>query len=63
MRNLLNINIRYGSDVPVPMTLESKLMNNSDCVIDFAEELTDTGKEFYQEQLEFLHISRTYAKN
>ena len=42
---------------------ESKLMNNSDCVIDFAEELTETGKEFYQEQLEFLHISRAYAKN
>lgn len=41
---------------------ENKLMNNSDCVIDFAEELTETGKVFYQDQMEFLQMSRAYAK-
>lgn len=42
---------------------ESKLMNNSDYVIDFGNELTETGKEFYQEQIDFLQTSRAYAKN
>lgn len=40
-----------------------KLMNNSDYVIDFSEELTKTGKEFYHGQIDFLQISRAYAKN
>ena len=39
-----------------------KLMNNSDCVIDFSEELTETGKEFYRDQIDFLQTSRAYAK-
>lgn len=40
-----------------------KLMNNSDCVIDFSEELTKPGKEFYHGQMDFLQTSRAYAKN
>lgn len=41
---------------------EKKMMNNSDVVIDFSEELTEVGKEFYQEQIDFLQTSRAYAK-
>lgn len=37
-------------------------MNNSDCIIDFSEELTETGKEFYRDQIDFLQTSRAYAK-
>ncbi len=44
-------------------SFEMKLMNNSDYVIDFSEELTETGKEFYHEQMDFLQTSRAYAKN
>ena len=44
------------------VSFEKKLMNNSDVVIDFSEELTETGKEFYQEQIDFLQTSRAYAK-
>ena len=44
------------------LPFENKLMNNSDSVIDFSEELTETGKEFYQDQLEFLQMSRAFAK-
>ena len=40
-----------------------KLMNNSDSVIDFSEELTKAGKEFYHGQMDFLQTSRAYAKN
>lgn len=40
-----------------------KLMNNSDCVIDFSEELTETGKSFYHDQMDFLQTSRAYTKN
>lgn len=40
-----------------------KLMNNSDFVIDFSEELTETGKEFYNGQIDFLQTSRVYAIN
>ena len=29
------------------------MMNNSDVVIDFSEELTEVDKEFYQEQIDF----------
>lgn len=39
-----------------------KMMNNSDCIIDFSEELTETGKEFYRDQIDFLQTSRAYAK-
>lgn len=42
---------------------ESKMMNNSDYTIDFADELTETGKEFYRDQIDFLQTSRAYAKN
>lgn len=42
---------------------ENKLMNNSDFLIDFSEELTETGKEFYKDQMEFLQTSRAFAKN
>lgn len=41
---------------------EQKLMNNSDHVIDFGEELTPSGRDFYQEQMEFLAVSRTYGR-
>lgn len=44
------------------VSFEKKLMNNSDIVIDFSEDLTETGKEFYQEQIDFLQTSRAYAK-
>lgn len=44
-------------------SFEMKLMNNSDYVIDFSEELTETGKKFYHEQMDFLQTSRAYAKN
>ena len=40
-----------------------KLMNNSDCIIDFSEELTKAGKEFYHDQMDFLQTSRAYTKN
>ena len=43
--------------------LARKLMNNSDSVIDFSEELTKAGKEFYHGQMDFLQTSRAYAKN
>lgn len=39
-----------------------KRMNNSEYQIDFSEELTPTGKEFYKEQVDFLETSRVYAK-
>lgn len=42
---------------------ESKMMNNSDYTIDFADELTETGKKFYRDQIDFLQTSRAYAKN
>ena len=32
MRNLLNINIRYGSDVPVPMTLYDPQWRSQACL-------------------------------
>ncbi len=41
----------------------NNLMNNSDYTIDFSEELTESGKEFYHEQIDFLQTSRAYAKN
>lgn len=44
-------------------SFENKLMNNSDCVIDFAEELTETGKDFYRDQIDFLQTSRKYAQS
>lgn len=44
-------------------SFENKLMNNSDYTIDFSEELTETGKEFYHEQIDFLQMSRAYAKS
>ena len=41
---------------------KNKLMNNSDIVIDFSEELTEVGKDFYNDQIDFLQTSRAYAK-
>lgn len=41
---------------------EQKLINNSDLLIDFSDELTPIGREFYQEQMEFLAASRTYGR-
>lgn len=41
---------------------DQQLMNNSDYVIDFSEELTEPGKEFYNEQVDFLRTSRAYSK-
>lgn len=41
----------------------NNLMNNSDYTIDFSEELTESGKEFYHDQIDFLQTSRAYAKN
>ena len=40
---------------------EQKQINNSDCVIDFGEELSGCNREFYNEQLNFLQISRQYG--
>lgn len=40
---------------------EDKLMNSSDCQIDFSEELSGCGKEFYKEQMDFLQMSRAYG--
>ena len=37
-----------------------KRLNNSDYEIDFSEELSGCAKEFYEEQIEFLNISRNY---
>lgn len=42
---------------------DQKLMNNSDYVIDFSEELTESGRAFYKEQIDFLQTSRAYIKN
>lgn len=42
---------------------EQKLMNNSDYVIDFGDELTPSGRAFYREQMEFLVASRTYGND
>lgn len=39
---------------------KNKLMNNSDIVIDFSEELTEVGKDFYNDQIDFLQTSRAY---
>lgn len=41
---------------------EQKLMNNSDVVIDFGEELTPCGRDFYIEQMDSLKASRFYEK-
>jgi len=40
---------------------DDKLMNSSDCQIDFSEELSGCGKEFYKEQMDFLQMSRAYG--
>lgn len=37
-----------------------KLMNYSDAKIDFSEQLTPQGKEFYKEQMDFLSHSRNH---
>ncbi len=42
---------------------ENKKMNNSDYTIDFSDELTEKGKEFYRDQIDFLQTSRAYAQN
>ena len=54
-------NIAYKENLLEPF--ENNLMNNSDYVIDFSEELTETGKEFYHDQIDFLQTSRAYTKN
>ena len=40
---------------------ESKLMNNSDYTIDFSELLSDSLKQFYKEQLDFVKLTRCYS--
>ena len=40
---------------------EQKLLNNSSYKIDFADELPECAKEFYQEQLDFLNLTRSYS--
>lgn len=37
-------------------------MNNSDFLIDFGDELTETGKDFYNDQIDFLQTSRAYSR-
>lgn len=37
-----------------------KELNNSDCQIDLGEILSGCGRQFYEEQLEFLKIARSY---
>lgn len=54
-------NIAYKENLLEPF--KNNLMNNSNYVIDFSEELTETGKEFYHDQIEFLQTSRAYSKN
>ena len=39
---------------------ENKVINNSDCQIDLSECLSDCGREFYNEQLDFLKMARGY---
>ncbi len=39
---------------------EKGLRNNSNCVLDLGSELSGCAREFYNEQLEFLHMSRGY---
>ena len=40
---------------------EQKVINNSDCQIDLGECLADCGREFYNEQMDFLKMSRAYG--
>lgn len=40
---------------------EQKKINNSDCVIDFGDELSGCNRAFYEEQLQFLQIARQYG--
>lgn len=40
---------------------EEKLINNSDCQIDLGELLPKCGREFYEEQMEFLTLARSYG--
>lgn len=40
---------------------DQKLINNSDCQINLGEHLSGCGREFYEEQLEFLSIARSYG--
>lgn len=52
---------RVASEENLLEKFNRKLMNNSDFVIDFSDELTSTGKDFYKEQLDFLQTSRAYS--
>ena len=40
---------------------DQKLINNSDCQINLGEHLSGCWREFYEEQLEFLSIARSYG--
>lgn len=40
---------------------EQKVTNNSDCQIDLGECLSGCGREFYNEQLDFLKMARAYG--
>lgn len=40
---------------------EQKVINNSDCQIDLSECLADCGREFYNEQMDFLKMTRAYG--
>lgn len=39
---------------------DEKLINNSDCPIDLGELLPECSREFYEEQMEFLKLARSY---
>lgn len=40
---------------------DEKAINNSDCQLDLGELLTGCGREFYEEQMEFLSMTRSYG--
>ncbi|MCR5445173.1 MAG: SocA family protein [Bacteroidales bacterium] len=40
---------------------EQKVINNSDCQIDLGECLVDCCREFYNEQMDFLKMTRAYG--
>lgn len=41
---------------------EQKVINNSDCQIDLGECISGCGREFYNEQMDFLNMTRAYKK-
>lgn len=53
---------KVASDNNLLESFEKKLMNNSDYTIDFADELTEVGKDFYYDQMDFLKTCRACTK-